>query len=85
MLAFLSVFPSYPGISGVRQREKILVFPGGLPCSCQKNQGKEDQGLRGLVTKAGQDKAGRSDFLHFAIVGCTRRGSYSAKRRVSAF
>ena len=58
---FCAFLASFPGILGVQQKEKSLLF-SGRPCFfCQKSK---DWRVR---------------------VGCTRRESYSAKGRVSAF
>ena len=43
---FLSVFPLFPGILGVRQEQKILVFWWVFPCLFHKNKERKDRGMK---------------------------------------
>ena len=78
---FERFFPSFPGILGVRHREKILVFLGGFPFP--KMQGKEDQGgglsnggLRPLSAICAQS----STTVHFCgLFGPLSMGNYCRK------
>ena len=50
-LLFGAFLPSFPGILGVRGREKILVFLGGFPCFSQKSR-KRRSGMRKVIGSA---------------------------------